>query len=223
MPGEIGSFLVGIVFGLALAVPPGPMNAIIAEQSVTRNWSAGFAAGLGAALADVIFFVLAVVGAAAVIESVDILEPLLLLLGGGLMLVFAVDAVRSGLREDALQRDGETVTNATGFQKALVLGLTNPYQLAFWLTVGIGLVSPGTIDLGEYVPLITEFVVETGSVALLGGFFTGIGLWIVSFPATLVVIGRRVDAFAPVVAAGSALVLGGFGVIFAYSGLTGLF
>jgi len=57
------SFLAGMVFGLALAAPPGPMNAIIAEESVVRGWSAGFKAGLGAMLADVVFFLLALAGA----------------------------------------------------------------------------------------------------------------------------------------------------------------
>ena len=31
----------GVVFGLALAAPPGPMNAVIAEESVLRGWFAG--------------------------------------------------------------------------------------------------------------------------------------------------------------------------------------
>jgi NhaP-type Na+/H+ or K+/H+ antiporter len=38
------------------------MNAIIAEESVLRGWTAGFRAGLGAATADGVFFVLAALG-----------------------------------------------------------------------------------------------------------------------------------------------------------------
>ena len=34
------TFAAGMVFGLALAAPPGPMNAIIAEESVVRGWTA---------------------------------------------------------------------------------------------------------------------------------------------------------------------------------------
>ena len=52
----------GMVFGLALAAPPGPMNAVIATESVLRGWGAGFRAGLGAMVADVCFFLLALVG-----------------------------------------------------------------------------------------------------------------------------------------------------------------
>ncbi|MFC6730652.1 LysE family translocator, partial [Natronoarchaeum mannanilyticum] len=47
MPSLALSAAVGAVFGLVLAAPPGPMNAIIAEESVLRGWPAGFRAGLG--------------------------------------------------------------------------------------------------------------------------------------------------------------------------------
>lgn len=57
-------------------------------------------------------------------------------------------------------------------------------------------------------------VVSTGSPALLLGFFAGIAVWIVGYPATPVAAGRRSDAFEPVVAYASALVLAMFGVLF---------
>jgi len=47
----------GVVFGLTLAAPPGPMNAVIAEESAVRGWIAGFKTGLGAMSADAIFFI----------------------------------------------------------------------------------------------------------------------------------------------------------------------
>ncbi|MFW6153058.1 MAG: LysE family transporter [Halobacteriota archaeon] len=215
---ELGTAVAGIVFGLALAVPPGPMNAVIAEESVTRGWAAGFAAGLGAMLADVVFFVLVLVGAIAVFDVFEQLETALFLIGGLLMLLFAADALSTTLRS-ATFTEAEVAVSATGFQKALALGLTNPYQIAFWLTIGISLVRSGRIDLAGYVPLASEFVVTTGSASLIGGFFLGIVIWIVGYPAALVAIGDRFDAFAPVVAAASGLVLLGFGLLFIWLGL----
>ncbi len=106
-----------------------------------------------------------------------------------------------------------------GFWKALVLALTNPYQIVFWLTVGVGLLQPGTVDVLSHTPYVGDalagaLVVETGSPALLVGFFGGIGLWIVGFPASLVLAGRRVDEFAPAVAYASAALLLAFGLWF---------
>ena len=210
--------LAGVVFGLALAAPPGPMNAIIAEESVIRGWIAGFRAGLGAMSADALFFVLTLAGAVAVIDRYPTARPALYLAGGLLMLYFAVGAVEEA-RSAASFTDADERDGSSGFRKTFVLSLTNPYQIGFWLTVGVGLLQPGTLDVLSHVPAAGSaleglLVVETGSPALLTGFFAGIALWIVVYPVTLDAVGRRVDAFAPVVAALSAVVLVGFGLVF---------
>jgi threonine/homoserine/homoserine lactone efflux protein len=216
------SFLAGMVFGLALAAPPGPMNAIIAEESVVRGWSAGFKAGLGAMLADVVFFLLALAGAVTVVERFPRLRSAMVIVGGGLMLYFALDAVRSA--KTALS--GTDVPDVSrGFRKTFVLALTNPYQILFWLTVGVGLLDPGRIDMLGKTPYVGDslaglVVVETGSIALLAGLFGGIVVWILGFPATLVAADERVDRFAPLVAGASAFVLVGFGVFFLWDGAT---
>jgi threonine/homoserine/homoserine lactone efflux protein len=97
-----------------------------------------------------------------------------------------------------------------------VLALTNPYQIVFWLTVGVGLLEPGSLDALAPVSeaLAGLLVVETGSPALLVGLFAGIGLWITGFPAALTAARRRVDRLAPAVAGVSAVVLAGFGVFY---------
>lgn len=228
----------GVVFGIALAAPPGPMNAIIAEESVLRGWFAGFKAGLGAMSADAIFFVLAALGVVAFVERFPLLRAAMVGVGGVLMLYFAYDAltdVQSSFRGDpdteqaahvsggsVADADTESVTDVaagTGFRKAFVLALTNPYQILFWLTIGVGLLRPGTLDVLAETPYVGAslagvLVVETGTPALVAGFFGGIVVWITGFPAALVGAERRIDAFAPIVAGLSAIVLAGFGIVF---------
>ncbi len=208
----LATLAVGALFGLSLAAPPGPMNAIIAEESVIRGWIAGFKAGLGAMIADVIFFLLALGGVVTVVERLPRLRSAMVAVGGVLMLYFAYGAVR-GARESFR---AATTPDSRGFWKALALALTNPYQILFWLTVGVGLLSPGRIDVLAYASdaLSGVVVVETGSPTLLVGFFGGIVLWITAFPAALVAAERRSDAMAPVVAYLSAAVLAGFGIYF---------
>jgi threonine/homoserine/homoserine lactone efflux protein len=215
----------GAVFGLALAAPPGPMNAIIAEESVVRGWLAGFRAGLGAMSADAAFLVLAFFGVVAFVESLPLLRAAMVGLGGVLMLYFAYGAATDAEATFRGEGDGGGTGESKGFSKAFVLALTNPYQILFWLTVGVGLLEPGTIDvLAEAVGESFRglLVVRTGSPALVAGMFGGIGLWITGFPAALVAAERRVARLAPVVAYLSAAVLGGFGAFFLYDAVRGL-
>ena len=213
----VASLVAGVVFGLALAAPPGPMNAVIAEESVLRGWTAGFRAGLGAATADGVFLVLSLVGVVGFLNDAPIVKGLMVGVGGVLMLYYAYGAARE-VRGSFIEVDTDLIDEeSAGFRKALVLALTNPYQVLFWLTVGVGLLEPGEIDVfgaADVAELAGALVVETGSPALVVGFFGGIGLWITGFPRALVAAKRRVEALAPIVAALSALLLGGFGVAF---------
>ena len=221
MPNPLPSLLAGVVFGLALAAPPGPMNAVIAEESVNNGWFAGARTGLGAMTADAVFFVGSLLGVVTFVERFPTIRAAMVGVGGVLMLYFAYGAARdaAGDVETVPSGDGPAARAATGFRKAFVLALTNPYQILFWLTIGVGLLEPGRLDVLSYTPYVGSelaglLVVRTGSPALILGFFLGIALWITGFPAALRAAQRRVAAFAPVVAGASALVLGGFGVVF---------
>ncbi len=219
------TFFAGVVFGFALAAPPGPMNAIIAEESVLRGWAAGFWAGVGAMAADVLFFVLTLAGVVAVIDQYPAIRPALYFAGGVLMCYFAIGAIREARSAASFTDRGRGA--ASGFRKTFVLSLSNPYQIGFWLTVGVSLLQPGSIDVFSHVPggsalLEGTLVVQTGSPALLVGLFGGIAIWVVVYPATLAAAGRRVDAVAPIVAGLSGLVLAGFGVLFLAVGTAGV-
>lgn len=205
-----GAAVAGVLLGLSLAAPPGPMNAIIAEESVLRGWSAGFRAGLGAMSADACFFLVALAGVATVLRDAPTVRTGMMALGGVLMCYFAVGAAKSA-RESFTARE---IGDSAGFRKTFALSFTNPYQILWWLTVGVALLDPGTLALT--VPVGGEIAIATGSPAIVVGFFGGIALWIALFPLVLTSAGRRVDGFAPFVAGGSALILAGFGLLFLY-------
>ncbi|PSQ41415.1 lysine transporter LysE [Halobacteriales archaeon QS_9_68_42] len=180
----LSTFAAGVAFGLALAAPPGPMNAVIAEESVLRGWGSAMVA-----------------------------------VGGLLMLYFAYGAVRDA-RESFR---AAAAPEGRGFTKAFVLALTNPYQILFWLTVGVGLLAPGRVDVLAYAAdaLTGLVVVETGHPALVVGLFGGIVVWIVGFPAALVAAEQRMENAAPVIAVLSAAVLVLFGAYFLYDAVSG--
>ncbi|MFC3478643.1 LysE family translocator [Halobacterium litoreum] len=193
----------GVVLGLSLAAPPGPMNAVIAEESVARGWKSGFAAGLGAMTADAVFFVLALAGVVAFIEDAPTVRTAMVGVGGVLMLYYAYGAIQdAGSFSDAEAADGR------GFRKAFALALANPYQVTWWLTAGVGLLNPSEISAFGL-----ELSAANGGLTI-AGFFAGILLWITSFPAALRAAGERVDALGKGVAYASAVVLALFGVSF---------
>jgi len=204
--------VVGAALGLSLAAPPGPMNAVIAEESVLRGWRAGFAAGLGAMSADACFFVLALLGVVAVVQDAPTVRAVMVGVGGLLMCYFAYGAAR-GASQPLTTAGG---SDGKGFRKAFALALTNPYQIIWWLTAGVGLLDPTAVHLFGHT------LASGGGPVTIVGFFGGILLWITGFPAALRAAGRKVDRFGAVVAYLSALVLAGFGLSFLWSAATAL-
>ncbi len=51
------NYFIGLVYGFSLAIPPGPMNALIANRSLS-TYREGFFTGLGALTTDFIFMML---------------------------------------------------------------------------------------------------------------------------------------------------------------------
>ncbi|WP_433624326.1 LysE family translocator [Halomicrococcus sp. NG-SE-24] len=212
------SAVAGAALGLSLAAPPGPMNAVIAEESVLRGWNSGFRAGLGAMTADACFFVLALAGVVAVVREAPVVRGVMVGVGGLLMLYFAYGAARDANRTFTAESDAD---DTRGFRKAFALAITNPYQIIWWLTAGVGLLNERSYDLLSGV-VGDALTVTTGGPVIVVGFFGGIALWIAGFPAALVAAGRRVDSFAPAVAYLSAVVLALAGLSFLFDAATTL-
>jgi threonine/homoserine/homoserine lactone efflux protein len=148
------SFLVGVLLGFSLAVPPGPMNAWIAAVAA-RSYRGGVLTGFGAMTAD------ALLGAAVfLVEQVADLRSVV-------RFVYALGAViMAYLGARLLARPtfaSAELPDQRTFARALALGLGNPYQILWWLTAGIAFAY-----LGGWV--------------LLLGLFGAIGVWILVFP-----------------------------------------
>lgn len=83
------SLVAGILIGLSLAVPPGPVNAIIAAESVKKSYLNGMKVGLGAMTADATFLVITLVGVT-VLFTGDAVKIIVSLAGGLILAYMAV-------------------------------------------------------------------------------------------------------------------------------------
>src|SRR5437660_12550015 len=123
--------LAGMGIGLSLGAPPGPVNAIIASQTVTRSWRAGFLVGVGATTADTIFLAIAFLARTAV-AGIGPYVPFIALLGAGVRVNFAWSAVRSWRQAQEIlesKPDEHTKSYMTG----LSVNSTSPFPTLWWV------------------------------------------------------------------------------------------
>ncbi|MEA3203403.1 MAG: hypothetical protein QOI63_1078, partial [Thermoplasmata archaeon] len=82
------SFLAGLALGFSLAIPPGPVNALIAREASQRGAASAIRAGLAAPIVDSLYMV-AVLFALSFLVDVQPYLPALALLGAVLMAYLA--------------------------------------------------------------------------------------------------------------------------------------
>ncbi len=178
----------GALLGFSLAVPPGPMNAWIATAA-TRSFRAGTLTASGAMAAD------AVLGAAVYLlsRSFDLhgIVREIDLVGAVVLGVLGVRALRRPSDGPERPPDGRTMLVGLG------VGLSNPYQVVWWLTAGLAF---------AYL----------GGLVLLAGLFGAIAVWVVAFPAAVHSGARRHPAVREGLRLGSVAILLGFAGYFAY-------
>jgi threonine/homoserine/homoserine lactone efflux protein len=162
----------GILFGLSLAAPPGPVNALMVLESAGGGNRRGTLVGAGAMTADAIFFALTdLLGSG--LEPGRIGRIALYLLGMAVLLAFALRALRTRRELPSPGSSGDTAApDPRPYLKGLAMGLTNPFQILWWLTVGLS-------------------IIVLFGLSFVGGFFLGILAWILLFPLAIAVAQRR--------------------------------
>lgn len=184
MPTIIVSVVLGLGLGLSLAAPPGPMNALIAREASRHGAPAGMKMGMAAPVADVLFLAILLVGAQFIIPSGDALR-VVAAVGALVLAYFAVDTWR------AKQTAEEGDLKPMPFGAAFVAAITNPYQVAWWLT-------------GGFVFL------QAQGLWGIGGLLVGIFGWVVAFSWLMAHGARRWAWFTPTVRIASTLLLAVF-------------
>ena len=193
--------LAGLALGVAVAAGFGPVSVLALTSGLRHGFAPAFGVGLGAALVDGLYALLAAVGLAAVIGSPPPGE--LQLVGGGALLCIGGLMVRA--------RGADAAALAT-FRRGLGVSfgatLANPTTVVSWAAAFTAVV-PG-LELSE---------VET--VAVLPAFVAlGTLAWFSLLAGTATLARRRIGPRALRVASMAAgLIVMGFGAFFLVSGL----
>jgi predicted secreted hydrolase len=209
MPEYVTYLLRGLVIGLAIAAPVGPIGLLCIRRTLAQGWAMGLISGLGAATADAVYGSLAAFGLIA-ISSVLIEQQIWLRLAGGLFLVFL--GVRT-FTAKASREGGEAPSNSswnllTAYTTTLLLTLSNPMTILSFVAIfaGLGIVEQqANPELGAAM-VLGVFCGSAGWWLFLSGVFTrlrsslsgGIQAWIQRVSG-LILVGFGIAAFAALV------------------------
>lgn len=137
------SFIAGALAGYAIAIPVGAIAVLILETSLRKGFLAGFAAGSGAATADLIYATLAATLGSALVLLLAPIASLLKLASAAFLIVFgAWGLIRLASRRQTSPTRVEAPDQANlGRTYATLLSLTllNPATIAYFAALILGL------------------------------------------------------------------------------------
>lgn len=156
----------GIIIGLVSAAPVGPINLLVIQRALTQNIPAALVLSLGGALGDCTFGAIAAFGVGAAASLLHDHTAAIRLVGGLIMLVFAIVVWRSTphLRDESAQ--------ASPARMAIVaygMVITNPATL-FFFVASFG--AAGIAGIGHDTP---EH--RLNAALVLAGVFSGSMIW----------------------------------------------
>ena len=128
------SFITGILLGLGVAIPIGPLNILIMNYSLS-SFGRGFALGMGAMSADILYFVLLSLGVLVVFDNPWIFKSIAIF-GAIFLLYMALACYKNAskmLAKISNTERGESLLAC--YLKGLGLNSINPFIVGFWLSL----------------------------------------------------------------------------------------
>lgn len=156
-------FLKGLILGIAITAPVGPINLLCIRRSLNHGRHIGFATGLGAAVADTFFGAVAAFSLTRISDFLIAHQNTLQFIGAVVFLVMGGLLLRSKLPVDG-DPEPKAISPASAFTSGLLLTLHNP------TTVFAFLVAFAAVNLGENLSL-------PGSTLATFGVFAGSTIW----------------------------------------------
>lgn len=198
----------GIILGLAIAAPVGPIGLLCIRRTLEQGPVVGFATGLGAAVADTIFGAIAAFGVQVAINLLIGHQAAFRLIGGGFMLYVALRGFVARPSEAARAPAGAKANGLLGgFLTGLGMTITNPLTIFAFLAIFAGFGLSG--DLGRI-----------DAVTLVAGVFVGSALWWLILNSGVAAIRHRLnDSWFVTINRGAAVLLLVCGVYAVVSGV----
>lgn len=191
-------FIRGVLFGLAIAAPVGPIGLLCIRRTITDGRIAGFISGLGAATADALYGSIAALGLQALSLWLLGISPILRIVGGVALLWIGLTTMRAQPQPIATQPEPTKRGLLGAYVSTLFLTLTNPATILIFTVIfaGLGLSAGGWAGL-----------------ALVAGVALGSALWWTILSGGVgFVRGRVTPPMLRVINVVSGIIVGGFGV-----------
>jgi threonine/homoserine/homoserine lactone efflux protein len=166
--------LKGLAVGFSIAAPVGPIGLLCIRRTLAGGWWLGFATGMGAATADMVYGLIAAAGLTAVTELLVSARQPLRFAGGAALIWLGLAFLRAETPRDRVSTASSGL--AAAYAGTFLLTLANPATILSFAAVmaGLGAMSAS----GE-------------TAVLVAGVFVGSALWWLALSTAVSLVRHR--------------------------------
>ncbi len=137
--------LKGIVLGLMVSMPLGPIGIILINRTIKRGFLSGFFSGLGLASADTILAILAGLGFTVIIGFLKEERLLITIIAGITIIGVGIKVFMSNPVKDFRNKEKGNKSLWRDFYSVFVLSITNPYTVFIFVAFFSGIHIAGNV------------------------------------------------------------------------------
>jgi threonine/homoserine/homoserine lactone efflux protein len=185
---EIGVFYRGLVLGLMISAPVGPIGLLCIRRTIQKGLLIGFATGLGAACADTIFAAISALGVTAILEFMKHYDATIRIVGGGILLFGAwhtwhdkpeppPNLMALARKVISMTKEDTWMGSLKAFLSGLAITFTNPVTIVAVLAVIATFgnlrsrLDTGTLVGGVFFGAATWWILLSGGISLVRHHF----------------------------------------------------
>ncbi len=156
----LGVFGQGLLIGIALAAPVGPIGVLCIRTTLLKGSLGGFVTGLGAATADAMYGIVAAFGLTMVSNFLIEAQTALSLIGAMFMILLGLRAWRTQTGEIKMLDQAKSLNLMSGYVTTVGLTLANPATILTFLAIfaGLGMANEGRSQVEASVLVLGVFL-----------------------------------------------------------------
>lgn len=159
----IETIIKGIIIGLFISVPLGPIGMLCVQRTLNRGRKHGIATGLGATMSDLIYTIVALFFVGFVVDFLEEKKIFIQIIGGLIVVFFGIFIYRNNPTRQPIPNQNNNSSIMSDFFSSFVLTLSNPLILLILIAL---------FARFEFLDEeTTTFNLVTGILSILGGAY----------------------------------------------------
>jgi threonine/homoserine/homoserine lactone efflux protein len=155
----------GIVTGMAVSIPLGPLGILCIQRTVNKNWKSGIFSGMGIATADTVYAFVAGFSLSIIIDFIRRYELYFKLVGLFVLILLGIYIFRSNPTKQIQTHKRRGSSHLQDYLTTFLITLSNPLSIFVFVAIFTG------------YSIVMQFSQPLEALLTIGGIFIGCSLW----------------------------------------------